>query len=89
MDVTVSYTDVRVACDIIRTSCLLDIQYEKRSPTLWLDGSALTRIEPRIATQYARAAEYARPFFQYVADVTVQKITMTIQEEISSCDKLY
>lgn len=42
-----------------------------------LDGSVLTRIEPRIATQYASAPEYARPFFQYVADVTVQKITMT------------
>ena len=37
----------------------------------------LTRIEPRMATQYASAAENARPFFQYVADVTVQKMTMT------------
>ena len=38
-------------------------------------------MDPRIATQYARKPEYARPFFQYVADVTVQKITMTIEAE--------
>ena len=34
-------------------------------------------MDPRIATQYAKKPEYARPFFQYVADVTVQKMTMT------------
>lgn len=38
-------------------------------------------MDPRIATQYARKPEYARPFFQYVADVTVQKITMTVEAE--------
>ena len=35
-----------------------------------------------MATQYARAPEYARPFFQCVADVTVQKMTMTAQSKI-------
>ena len=49
-------------------------------PTLSEVGSAFTKIEPRMATAYASAAEYARPFFQYVADVTVQKITMTEQD---------
>lgn len=62
---------------------LLEIQYEKSRPTLVLDGSVLTRIEPRIATQYASAPEYARPFFQYVAEVTVQKITMTAVVHVS------
>ena len=56
----------------------LAIQYEKSRPIRSLDGSAFTRMEPRIATQYASAPEYARPFFQYVADVTVQKMTMTV-----------
>lgn len=58
---------------------ILEIQYEKRSPTRSLDGRVFTRIAPRIATQYASAPEYARPFFQYVADVTVQKMTMTAE----------
>ena len=38
-------------------------------------------MDPRMATQYASAAENARPFFQYVADVTVQKITMTVRQD--------
>ena len=40
-------------------------------------------MDPRMATQYASAAENARPFFQYVADVTVQKITMTAAHTLS------
>lgn len=38
----------------------------------------MTSIDPKMATMYARIPEYARPCFQYVADVTVQKITMTM-----------
>ena len=54
-----------------------EIQYEKSRPTRSDDGSEITRIAPKIATAYASAPEYARPFGQYVADVTTQKMTMT------------
>lgn len=56
---------------------VLAIQYENNRPILLCDGRVFTRIAPSIATQYASAPENARPFFQYVADVTVQKMTMT------------
>jgi len=51
---------------------VIEIQYEKRSPTRLCDDKVLTRMEPRMATEYAKAAENALPFLKKAAEVTVQ-----------------
>ena len=58
----------------------LAIQYEKRRLTRLLRESTLTRIAPRMATEYASTPEYARPSFQCVAESVVHAITMTVRE---------
>ena len=71
-------TNLKEKTDVERNKNVLEIQYAKSNPTFRCDESALTSIDPKMATMYARIPEYARPCFQYVADVTVQKITMTM-----------
>ena len=76
--VSLSATNPKEEANAGRNKNVLEIQYAKSNPTLRCDERALTSIDPKMATMYARIPEYARPCFQYVADVTVQKITMTM-----------
>ena len=85
--VDLSATYPKEKTDTEQNKNVLEIQYAKSSPTFKCDERALTSIDPKMATMYARIPEYARPCFQYVADVTVQKITMTMMLYVNQSNK--
>jgi hypothetical protein len=55
----------------------LEIQYETNNPTLFCDGSVLTRMAPRSAGINIRNAAYPRPMARCDANVTPSQIVRT------------